>query len=367
MTDDVYTMYGVELSLYSGKSRAYLRFKGIPFVEKAPNLLTYYWTIRRQTGDAVVPVVVTPQGEWIQDTSTIIDRLEARYPEPSIVPNDPVRAFASYLLEMWGDEFWLPAAMHYRWSYPENRPLFVRDAGSAFFPRFPASFQTFAAGNAAKYFSGWLPQLGVNPRQVPLLERWTMHHLDVLDQHFAATPFLFGTRPSLGDFGLMGPIYAHLGRDPWPKRNLIEPRRNLHAWVKRMQQPGSSRDEFETGSVSETLTPVFRSVFDEMVPFLASVLGETRRVLTNVSKGATIPRMLQPVTYPLLDGEYRRNATPYLLWMVQRTLDWYRTQSESDSARIRKWLESLGGDGLFTLNIPRLRRVGLRVAVDHFS
>ena len=29
-------------------------------------------------------------------------------------------------------------------------------------------------------------------------------------------PFLLGHRPSIGDFGLLAPIYAHLYRDPVP-------------------------------------------------------------------------------------------------------------------------------------------------------
>lgn len=365
MADNYYTQWGVDLSLYSGKTRSYLRYKNIPFVEKAPSAITYYWTIKRHTGDAVVPAVVTPEGEWLQDTSTIIDRLEERYPEPAVVPDDPVKAFAAYLLEMWGDEFWLPTAMHYRWSYPENRQLFLDDAGSAFFPGFPGFFQRFAAGNAAKNFGGFLPRLGVVPEQVPLLERWSLHHLDALDEHFSATPYLFGTRPSLGDYGLIGPLFAHLGRDPWPKKNLIEPRHNLHSWIERMMNPEPCKGAFDEGPLPESLTPMLRSIFDEMLPFLEAIAEETRRELSGAKPGAEIPRMLAPVEFPLLDGSYRRDAFPYLLWMAQRALDWLHGLSTRTAGTVRNWLKSLGGEAFLCLDIPRLRRIGLRVAAEN--
>ncbi|MBK6559245.1 MAG: glutathione S-transferase C-terminal domain-containing protein [Comamonadaceae bacterium] len=43
--------------------------------------------------------------------------------------------------------------------------------------------------------------------------------LDLLDAHFAQHRFLFGERPTLGDFGLVGSMYGHLGRDPGRRAN----------------------------------------------------------------------------------------------------------------------------------------------------
>ena len=50
-----FVFYGVDLSLYSGKLRSYLRFKDIAFIEQAPSFVTFNFTIKRKTGDAVVP------------------------------------------------------------------------------------------------------------------------------------------------------------------------------------------------------------------------------------------------------------------------------------------------------------------------
>lgn len=135
----IYTQIGVQLSLYSGKTRAYLLHKRIPFVERASNPWEFFVTLPRRTHAAAVPVVITPEGEWLQDSSHIIDTLERRFPERPVLPATPVLRFAAYLFELWGDEFWLPLAMHTRWSHAdESTPLFVHDAGDARWTAAPA-------------------------------------------------------------------------------------------------------------------------------------------------------------------------------------------------------------------------------------
>ncbi len=79
---------------------------------------------------AAIPVVITPDGEWLQDSSVIIDELEKRFPEKPALPETPVLHFAAYLFELWGDEFWLPLAMHGRWSHAENLPFYAAEIGS---------------------------------------------------------------------------------------------------------------------------------------------------------------------------------------------------------------------------------------------
>ncbi len=77
-------LIGHEFSLYSGKARAYLRYKQIPFIESStPEDRAL---ISEQVGRRVIPVVVTADGECVQDTTEIIDYFERRYPEPSVYP-----------------------------------------------------------------------------------------------------------------------------------------------------------------------------------------------------------------------------------------------------------------------------------------
>ena len=363
MNETRYTQIGVELSLYSGKMRSYLRHKHIPFVERTTNPWELFVTVPRRTRASAVPVVITPEGEWLQDTSAIIDELERRFPANPVLPQTPVLRFASYLFELWGDEFWLPLAMHGRWSHDENLPLFLHDVGAGLMPGLPQWLQRAVGWNHARLMRNHLPRLGITPEQIPLINRFAQTQLDGLDRHFGSHRFLFGDRPSLGDYGLIGPLYAHLGRDPWPKRELIAPRPHLQAWIERMQAPPATPGEFQTEDrVPETLTPALRSIFDEMVPFLAECVREVARTPVLPENTGKAKRFLGEIRYPLAGGTYRQTGFSYPVWMVQRLQDAFREMSYADQNVVRKWLDAVGGSGVLRLDPPRVKRVGLAAA-----
>ena len=358
--DRPYTQIGVELSLYSGKSRSYLLQKRIPFVERTTNPWELFVTIPRRTGASAVPVVVTPEGEWLQATSAIIDELERRFPQLPVLPSTPVLRFASYLFELWADEFWLPLAMHARWSHDENLPLFVHDAGAGLLPGFPRWLQNVVARNHVRLMRNHLPRLGITREQIPLVDRFAQIQLDTLDRHFAQHRFLFGDRPSLGDYGLIGPLYAHLGRDPWPKRELIAPRAHLAAWIRRMFEPTDVPGEFQAEDrVPDTLAPALRSIFDEMVPFIAGCADELRRTPILPSGSRKAVRFLGGIAHPLAGGTYRRPGLSYPVWMAQRMLDAFGRMSGPDQTAVRTWLDTVGGEAVLQLDLPCVRRIGL--------
>src|SRR5450830_2200193 len=86
---DSYRIIGAEMSPYSVKVRSYFRYKAIP----------HQWVLRHAASQAefekyakmpIIPLVVTPEGSGIQDSTPIIDRLEQLFPEPTIHPDDAV-------------------------------------------------------------------------------------------------------------------------------------------------------------------------------------------------------------------------------------------------------------------------------------
>lgn len=360
---DVYTLYAWELSLYSGKARAYLRYKAIPFRERRIGLRDMA-KIRSRVGAQVMPVVVTPEGAWLQDTSHIIDTLERRFPQAPIVPATPRQRVAAYLLEAWGDEFWLPSAMHYRWNFDENyRDLFRIEGGDNLAPFMPRFIKDRFAAKVAAGLRAFLPGLGVVPAQLPAIEAWTVAMCDALDAHFAKHPYLLGTRPSIGDFGLIGPLYAHLGRDPHPARTLIAPRRHLAAWVQRMLHPPQplSGEFLPHDAVPETLTPLFASVFGEFWTQLRATLPEIDKATASLPPGKGFKRALGEIEFPMAGRPYRQLARPFSLWMARRALDAYAGLNADARTEVDDWAARNGGTGALQLPIPRLRRVALRV------
>jgi glutathione S-transferase len=359
-----YLHYAWQMSYYSGKTRAYLRYKGIPHVEKIVRLWTMA-TIQKKVGAQVMPVVVTPEGQWLQDTSSIIDLLEQRFPDAPVVPATPKQKLAAYLFEIWGDEFWVASAMHYRWSFDENyQTLFRREGGDQLLPFAPRFLKNQIADRISKMLRGFCRGLGVVPAQIPQVERWTHQHMDALDAHFTQHPYLLGSKPSLGDFGLIGPLYAHLGRDPVPARELIAPRKHLAAWIARMQNPPTPQGgEFlPNDEVPATLDVALRSVFGELWPQLVGTIAECQKALPTLPPDRGFARSLAKITIPFAGEPYRLGARPYTLWMAQRLLDVYRAFTPAEQATVQAWLAPLGGDQAMQLEVPRLKRLALHVA-----
>ncbi|MBK9521274.1 MAG: glutathione S-transferase family protein [Rhodocyclaceae bacterium] len=369
MSNSTYTLYGWHLSYFTGKVLCYLNYKQIPFVHRDVDMATLMWRIKRKVGAVVMPVLVTPEQQWIDDSSRIIDYLEQRFPDASVVPPTPVQRFASYLMEAWGDEWWVPIAMHTRWSYPENYALFEREAGSALLPKLPAFVQRRAVAKVAATLRGMLHTVGVRAEQFAVMDQWTTGMLDLLEQHFARHSYLFGERPTIGDFGLVGTMYGHLGRDPWPARELIAPRPCLRAWIARMAKaPIQTHAVLLTDdAIADTLSPVFRAIFAEFIPLLDGINQQVKAALPALPPDRALPRGLADVEVPMGAGRFRRKALPYTLWMAQRAKDVYQQMSADEQQSVRDWLTPLGGASLLALNVPRLKLHGLRVTPDQNS
>lgn len=350
--------------MFSASTRAYLRFKNIPYIEVAPSILTYMVTIKRRCGNAQVPVLVDPDGMWLSDSSEIIDVLEARFPEMPVLPATPQQRFAAYLFELWGNEFWYPAALHTRWSHPENYPVWEADMGRMF-PGLPRWLRgAILRRSAQPMLNAHLKPQGVDPENFATIDHWTETRLDLLDAHFAEHDYLFGTRPSLGDMGIVATLFGHCYLDPWSRRHLIDPRPHLKAWIERVQDPQPLSGEFLADDrIPDTLVPLLQVICRDTLPYLAATLGELESFLSEGTVGDRLPRMLGMVTQPMGKSSLQRAALPYTLWMAQRMLDSHRAMSPNEAHSVRAWLRDVGGEDLLDLEIPRLARVGLHAAL----
>jgi glutathione S-transferase len=177
--------------------------------------MTCEW--RKRFGDPAVPVLITPEGEWIADSETIVERMEARYPKDPILPQDPVHAFFTTLAGVWASEFWQQVDVATRWLGRTEHPWWYEELGEGMAQGFPKWIKNAFAGNIARRIQAHLPRLGVTRETQPLIWRWANATMDTLDAHFALHPYLLGERATHFDFGLIAPFYAHLVQDPWSR------------------------------------------------------------------------------------------------------------------------------------------------------
>ena len=92
-----YVLYGVEASYYAAKIRAALTYKRIPFEEQQASRRIYADEIVPRVGWPVLPVLVTPDDETVQDTSDMCDLIEARHAEQPVEVLDHHRTIESQL------------------------------------------------------------------------------------------------------------------------------------------------------------------------------------------------------------------------------------------------------------------------------
>jgi glutathione S-transferase len=358
-------LLGAQCSRYSARVRSYLIKKRIAYVERIPTAWTFQVTIARRFGDPAVPVLVTPEGEWIADSEAILDHLEARHLQEPIQPPDPVHAFFAALAGVWASEFWHPVDIATRWLGRSEYPWWYEELGGSMLPGFPKAAQNAFARHVARMIQAHLPRIGATTETKPLVWRWAGRTMDALDAHFAQHPYLLGERATRFDYGLIVPLYGHVARDPWSRDEFLMPRPNLHAWVWRMNQPYLTAEAppFPVAGtpLPATLEPIVRSLFDEFLPFVEGTLSELRRSMPDAKKGARIPRFLGSVSYPYADATHQRLALPFTLWLVQRALDMLAAMPPDDAERTRQWVRDSGGSRLLELDIPRLEVAGLTV------
>ncbi|MBI1238708.1 MAG: glutathione S-transferase [Alphaproteobacteria bacterium] len=335
-------LYGAPISYYTGKARAYLDWKGVPYREELASREVYKNVILPRVGWPVIPVVVLPDDTTLQDTTEIIDAFEAREPDPSVYPSGPAQRLAALLLEVYGDEWLVLPAMHYRWNF--NRDWAVGEFGKTSAPNATPEEQRAIGEKAAVPFAGALPFLGVTPETIPAIEDSYLALLHGLDRHFSVYDYCFGSRPSIGDFGLLGPLYAHLYRDPKSGELMKARAPRVAQWVERMVSPPRPRGGtfLPNDEVPETLLPILRRMMREQMPVLADAGRKLDDWAADQPPGAPVPRALGMHRFTLADAAGERAVMTFSLWMLQRPLDFHRSLTGAGRAAADRLLAEIG-------------------------
>jgi len=255
-----YRLFGIELSPYSVKVRSYLRYKRIPhrWIVRDQNTMAEY---QKYAKLPIVPLLVTPEDQGVQDSTPIIEMLEGLFPDPSVHPSPPALGFLSALVEEFGDEWGNKWMFHYRWAREVDQRSAAGRLAAAMMPGLAGDeLEKTAEGIRQRMISRvWF--VGSSEQTAPQIEESFALAVSQLETHLARRPYLFGGRPAFGDFGLWGQLY-NAWTDPTPRSILEDRAPRLIAWIERMLDP-SAEGDFESW---ETLAPTLR-------PFLADHVG----------------------------------------------------------------------------------------------
>jgi glutathione S-transferase len=347
---------GVDRSHFSAKLRPALRYKQIHHVEYPPDTRL----IAERTGVGFVPVLFSPEDQVFQDSTDIIDMLEARFPEPTLIPGG-TNGTLCRLFELYADEFFPTVSMRTRWAYPENKAELRR--------AFAAFTGDLDRGNAvADLMSSYLPMLGVTEQTLPAIDAHTDAILAALDAHFTTHPFLLGDRLSLADCALMGPLYAHLYLDRVTRKKLYDEAIEVCKWIERCNRPVPTQmGEYFEADYPDTLKAVLGLIGQDAAPMLqaleAGFIDWTRQDAAETASGTEPPRGVGVYESSLRDTPVQAGIRPYVVWKKQRLRN---THAQSGQAQrdATEWLFGEAGC-LSSLSTPvdeqRLKKDGFKV------
>jgi glutathione S-transferase len=230
------TLCGAFSSPYSLKMRAVLRYRQIPFT----------WVLRNSQWDdlppapvPIIPVLAFPDDEGgyrevMCDSSPQITRLEADYPDRSLVPNDPALAFIDFLIEDFADEWVTKMMYHYRWAYDPD----IEKAGRLL----PLDQNLQLPDEHATKLHDYVIERQVSRRGLvgsteanqPIIEDSYVRVLKILQRQLGQHHFMLGDRPGRGDFALYGQLKPMLWWDPTPMAMAVQHAPKAVNWIERV-------------------------------------------------------------------------------------------------------------------------------------
>lgn len=355
-----HTLYGSPLSLYTGRARSYLIKAGIAYRETTPTSEHYIKVVLPAAGNRQgIPTLETADGKVIRDGAAIVDHFE-NLGGYSFSPSGSKQSLVSRLFDVLGAEGLLRPAMHYRWNFDDQNLDFLRLHFQTMMPKGMEDKTDKAMQSMRRAGQGF----GVVPESVAVVESAYEAFLDKLDAHFAAVPYLLGNRPCVGDFGMIAPLYAHLGRDPKPLSMMQARAPHVFRWVERMNRPEPDIGEFDNqldgylpeDDIPTTLVDVMQQLATDFVPetlAAAAVINDWLAANPELLDGTTAERGLGFCQFAVDGVTVSALAQPYRFYLLARVQAIYELATEEEQSDLQSLLDAAGMRELLAAKLTR--------------
>lgn len=363
MTTNDVTLYAVPHSLYSGRARSYLIKAGIAYKERAANSAHFHRVVKPNAGGRVsLPTIELGDGTVIRDGAAIIDHFEAQTGH-SFSPATAKQNVISRLFDVIGAEGLLRPAMHYRWSFEAENMDFLKYHFRMIVA--PGEKNEEHAGkviHSMRNVAG--PSFGVQPHTAQTIESVYLDQLKALDDHFAEHGYLLGGRPCIGDFGLIAPLFAHLGRDPVAVALMQREAMRVFRWVERMNRFASDLCEYEDQSedwladdeIPSSLINVLKAMAEDFVPetlAAADCINAWLESQTELVPGSACARGVGMGSFELRGVEIQALAQPYRFYLLERFQAAYDDLPPKDKVEMDHILERAHMTKLISARLSR--------------
>jgi glutathione S-transferase len=313
-----YTLYVMSNSPYSDKIRMYLRLKRVPVVEVRENLRNREAVLKARTGRTMVPVVITPADEALNDSTHITRRLEAACPTPALRPGDPGRRGFDAVVEEYADEWVVRAMLASRWLHDadaeQNRTVIAADMTCGV----PGIDLATAKDVFPRGITATLPPMGATSETLGFLLDDLRGLVVDLDGVFARHRFLGGAEPTVADLALYGQL-NQIRRDPTGRTVVGDPARPHGRWladVERRADGDAAEHAADTEPDAETLAPLARRIASTYLRFAVA----NARALEEAPKGPLAVELADGVPFQAARAGYNRKCLQALLGEVEEAV-----------------------------------------------
>ena len=196
-------LHQFEISPYCDKVRRALHLKGLDYEKREwpPSELAGLGKINRIRK---LPVL-DHDGTLVPDSSDIVRYLDARFPDPLLVPEEPEARAKVTILEDWADESLYYYALYFRWVIPKNAKQFARRlVASETNPVLRAVLQSVVPRTIA----GQAKRQGLGKKDQATIERELGTLLEALDGWLGDDDWLVGDEPTLADVAVAAQLSA---------------------------------------------------------------------------------------------------------------------------------------------------------------
>ncbi len=339
--NDPYQLYILDQSYYSGKLHSYLKYKDVAINTHEIDFVEWWKTGYPNTGLMKMPFAQAPTGEWLQDSTPMLDWFEKKYPQNSILPDDPYMQFFCRLIEDYADEWHWRPAMHYRWSYKADaavNSIRFRDCLMASMPG-PAWLNSFLAKK--RQYKEYITKDGVTAQTRDHVESIYLNALKWMEAILEKQEFLLGDKPSLIDFGFMASMFRHYSIDPTPAKIMRDTAPNVYLWVARMWAAKGEKYQdkhwhFKSGELPVLLKPFIKDICQAYLPYLlanAKAWGNNQESCSYTVQGVT----------------YKNTKTyDYRVWCREQLIKHFNNLPKDAKIAVEKTLREYGGWDVFS-------------------
>jgi glutathione S-transferase len=313
-----YTLYVMSNSPYSDKIRMYLRLKRFPVIEVRENMRNREQVLKARTGRTMVPVVITPDDEALNDSTAITRRLEAAHPTPALRPADAGRRGFDALVEDYADEWVVRVMLASRWLHEpdadQNRTVIAVDMTCGA----PEVDVAMAKEIFPQGITATLPPMGATRETLGFLLDDLRGLVDDLDALFARHRFVAGAEPTVADLALYGQL-NQIRRDPTGRTLVGDPARPHGRWLRDVERRADGEPAEHAGAAApdgEALAPLARRIASTYLRFAVA----NAKALEEAPKGPLDVELAGGVPFLAARAGYNRKCLQALLGELEEAV-----------------------------------------------